>query len=87
MPNSPQTPGMNVTGPVPTKAVPSMPVEDLIKSMQAQQPAPAAPQLQFVPMLTPTAPGNIAAPPPTPVVPSAAPPSTPPPAANPGAPR
>jgi pilus assembly protein CpaC len=85
--NPPQTPEMNVTGPVPTKAPPqsAIAVEDLIKSMQSLQPAQqAAPQLQFVPMLAPTAPGNVAAPPPTPVAPPA--PTTPP-AANPGAPR
>lgn len=84
--NPPQTPEMNVTGAVPIKAPPeaAIPVEDLIKSMQSQQPAQQAPpQLQFVPMLTPTAPGNIAAPPPAP----AGPPPTTPPAANPGAPR
>ena len=84
--NPPQTPGTDITGPVPTKTVPPMPIEDLIKSMQTEaQAPPAAPQLQFVPMLAPTAPGNVAAPPPTPVVPSAAP--TTPPAANPGVPR
>jgi pilus assembly protein CpaC len=85
--NPPQTPGMEVTGPVPTKAPPqaAVPMEDLIKSMQTEQPAPASPpQLQFVPMLTPTAPGNVGPPPPTPVVPPA---QTTPPAANPGAPR
>src|SRR5579863_9901652 len=85
--NPPQTPGREVTGPVPTKAPPqaAVPMEDLIKSMQTEQPAPASPpQLQFVPMLTPTAPGNVAAPPPAPVAPSA--PATPP-AASPGAPR
>jgi len=85
--NAPQTPGMEVTGPVPEKAPPhtAIPVEDLIKSMESQQPAQQAPpQLQFVPMLTPTAPGNVAAPPPAPAAPPA--PTTPP-AANPGAPR
>jgi pilus assembly protein CpaC len=87
--NPPQTPEMNVTGAVPTKALPqsAIPVEDLIKSMQSEQPAQQAPpQLQFVPMLTPTAPGNIAAPPPTPVAPPAQA-TPPPPAANPGASR
>src|ERR1700686_2698265 len=52
--NPPRTPGMEVTGPVPTKAPPqaAVPMEDLIKSMQTEQPAPASPpQLQFVPML------------------------------------
>jgi pilus assembly protein CpaC len=83
--NPPQTPGTDITGPVPTKAVPPMAVEDLVKSMQTEQQAPpAAPQLQFVPMLAPTAPGNVASPPPTPVAPPA--PTTPP-AANPGVPR
>jgi pilus assembly protein CpaC len=54
----PQTPGMEVTGPVPpTKQPPqpSMPVEELVRSMQpatAQQ-QQGAPQLQFVPMLAP----------------------------------
>jgi pilus assembly protein CpaC len=81
----PRTPGMEVTGPVPVKAPPqaAIPIEDLIKSMQSEQPAQQAPpQLQFVPMLTPTAPGNVAAPPPTP-----APAPTAPPVTNPGAPR
>src|SRR5579863_6429959 len=85
--NPPQTPEMNVTGAVPTNAPPqaAIPVEDLIKTMESQQPAQQAPpQMQFVPMLTPTAPGNIAAPPPAPAAPPA---PTPPPAANPGAPR
>jgi pilus assembly protein CpaC len=85
--NPPQTPGMEVTGAVPTKAPAqaALPMEDLIKSMQSEQPAQQlAPQLQFVPMLAPTAPGNIAAPPPTPAAPPA---QTTPPAANPGAPR
>src|SRR5579864_4361066 len=85
--NPPQTPGMDVTGPVPTKAPPqtAIPVEDLIKSMQSEQPAQQAPpQLQFVPMLTPTTPGNVAAPPPSP---TPAPAPTAPPATNPGAPR
>jgi hypothetical protein len=50
----PQQPGMDVTGPVPVKAPPqpTMPVEDLIKSLQppavaAQAGSPQ--QLQFVP--------------------------------------
>ena len=53
----PQTPGMDVTGPVPVKPPSATaPVEDLIKSQQAQaqpqiQPDAQAPQLQFVPML------------------------------------
>ena len=84
--NPPQTPEMNVTGAVPIKAPPqaAIPVEDLIKSMQSEQPAQQAPpQLQFVPMLAPTAPGNVASPPPAP---AGTPPTTPP-AANPGAPR
>src|ERR1700686_1289713 len=60
----PQHPGMDVTGPVPsTKAPPepSMPVEDLIKSMQAsgatQQPAPSQ-QLQFIPAVLAPQPGK-----------------------------
>jgi pilus assembly protein CpaC len=67
---APQQPGIDITGPVPlTKSPPepSMPVEDLIKSMQAsgatQQPAPAQ-QLQFVPAVLAPQPGQ--APPQTP---------------------
>jgi pilus assembly protein CpaC len=86
----PQHPGMDVTGPVPPKAPPqpTIPVEDLIKSMQTSQaqPGAAAPQLQFVPAVL--APPQGTAPPQTP---SAAPaPATPPaatPPANPGNPR
>ncbi len=56
-PNAPQSPGLSVTGPVPVKPPrPTVPVEDLIKSQQAEaqqqmQPDAQAPQLQFVPML------------------------------------
>lgn len=80
---SPQQPGMEITGPVPaTKAPPepSMPVEDLIKSMQAsgatQQPSPSQ-QLQFVPAVLapqpgqapPQTPSTAPSPPPAPVAP------------------
>jgi len=54
--NPPQTPGMDVTGPVPTKMPqpPTMPIEDLVKSLQpAAQPQANAPMLQFVPMIAP----------------------------------
>jgi pilus assembly protein CpaC len=84
---APQQPGMDVTGPVPlTKSPPepSMPVEDLIKSIQAsgatQQPAQAQ-QLQFVPAVLAPQPGQ--APPQTP---SSAPAPTPAPAPAPAAP-
>ena len=74
----PQQPGLDVTGPVPPKAPPqpNMPVEDLIKSMQA--PAAAAQtgtgqQLQFVPAVI--APPQGTAPPQAPA--PAAPPVSP----------
>jgi pilus assembly protein CpaC len=88
----PQQPGMDVTGPVPPKAPPqpTMPVEELLKSTQAQQaaPSPVAPQLQFVPaVLAPqpgTAPPSVVNPtPPAPPAPAPAPAANPP--ANPGA--
>ena len=51
----PATPGMDITGPVPTKPThESVPVEDLIQSQKALPGAQqqTAPQIQFVPMLT-----------------------------------
>jgi len=67
---SPQTPGMDVTGPVPsTKTVePSMPVEDLIKMQAASTTPAAAPaqQLQFVPAVLAPQPGQAAPQAPTP---------------------
>jgi len=55
---APRTPGMDVTGPVPVKPPrETIPVEQLIQSQKQTQAAPAgagaAPQIQFVPMLTP----------------------------------
>ncbi len=56
-PKAPQTPGMDVTGPVPGKpAVETVPMEQLIQSEKAlpsQGAQDGAPQIQFVPMLTP----------------------------------
>jgi pilus assembly protein CpaC len=87
---APQQPGMDVTGPVPpTKALaePSMPVEDLIKSMQApggtQASAPSQ-QLQFVPAVLAPQPGQ--APPQAPT-PSTAPAPAPAAGAPPASPR
>jgi len=55
---APQTPGMDVTGPVPGKpATETVPMEQLLQSEKAlpSQGSPeGAPQIQFVPMLTPT---------------------------------
>jgi pilus assembly protein CpaC len=56
----PRTPGLDVTGPVPvTPARQSLPVEELVRMRKAdsgpRQPA-AAPQFQFVPVLTPSTP-------------------------------
>jgi pilus assembly protein CpaC len=50
----PATPGIDVTGPVPTKPTQeTVPVEDLIQSQKALPGAQSAPpQIQFVPMLT-----------------------------------
>jgi pilus assembly protein CpaC len=50
----PATPGMDVTGPVPTKPTQeTVPVEELIQSQKALPGAQqTAPQIQFVPMLT-----------------------------------
>ncbi len=75
----PQTPGMDVTGPVPPKAPaePSMPVEDLIKMQAATTAAagaPASQQLQFVPAVLAPQPGQAAPQAPTP---TAAPPAAP----------
>jgi len=53
---APQTPGMDVTGPVPGKPVTeTVPMEQLIQSEKAlpSQDQNGAPQIQFVPMLTP----------------------------------
>ena len=74
---APQTPGMDVTGPVPPKAPPepSMPVEDLIKMQATTSAAAGAPpsqQLQFVPAVLAPQPGQ--APPQAPT-PSVAPPA------------
>lgn len=80
----PQTPGMDVTGPVPVRTPAPIPVEELLKSEQASQPAQGqAPLLQFVPMLAPP-PAGAAAP-----QPAAQPAAQPAPAApaNPGTPR
>ena len=70
-PRSPQTPGMDVTGPVPDKPpTETVPVEQLIQSQKASAGAAVtsgAPQIQFVPMLTP--PGQA----PQPAAPTAAP--------------
>ncbi len=70
-PKAPQTPGMDITGPVPVKpAAESVPVEQLIqndKALPSQGPQDGAPQIQFVPMLTP--PGQS----PQPMAPTAAP--------------
>ncbi|HXJ41456.1 MAG TPA: hypothetical protein VNH18_19400, partial [Bryobacteraceae bacterium] len=55
-PKAPQTPGMDVTGPVPVKPpAETVPVEQLIQSEKAlpSQNPQDAPQIQFVPMLTP----------------------------------
>jgi len=56
-PKAPQTPGMDVTGPVPVKPpTETVPVEQLIqsdKALPSQNPQDGAPQIQFVPMLTP----------------------------------
>jgi pilus assembly protein CpaC len=75
---APQTPGMDITGPVPVKpSEESVPVEQLIQSQKAL-PGPAnqaGPQIQFVPMLTPP-PGQ---------APQAAPPTSPAPASSPAA--
>jgi pilus assembly protein CpaC len=47
----PRTPGMDVTGPVPPRApLPPIPVEQLIKSQQAQAPQQQAAPIQFVPV-------------------------------------
>ena len=66
----PQTPGMDVTGPVPGKpATETVPMEQLIQSEKAlpSQSQEGAPQIQFVPMLT--APGQS----PQPMAPTASP--------------
>jgi pilus assembly protein CpaC len=85
-PNSPasatRTPGMEVTGPVPVKAMTdtSMPVEDLVKANQRLSPQnvqpSGAPALQFVPMIAPTQPTStpqFAAPPPATAQPTTTP--------------
>ena len=75
-PKAPQTPGMDITGPVPVKPPEeTVPVEQLIQSQKALPgpPSQAGPQIQFVPMLTPP-PGQ---------APQAAPPTSPAPSASP----
>jgi len=80
---APQQPGMDVTGPVPTKplADPTMPVEELVRANQrlagTTGQTGGAPALQFVPVLSPTSPGVQGAPPPTPA-PAATPAPAPP---------
>ncbi len=71
--SAPRTPGMEVTGPVPLKPLPdpTMTVEELTRANQrlqgtTGQGTTGAPALQFVPMLSPTAPGVQGAPPPAP---------------------
>src|SRR5579859_473011 len=70
-PKAPQTPGMDSTGPVPVKPpTETVPVEQLIqsdKALPSQNPQDGAPQIQFVPMLTP--PGQA----PQPMAPTASP--------------
>jgi pilus assembly protein CpaC len=80
----PQTPGIDITGPVPGKAAATIPVEDLLKSLQAPAAQAQAPMLQFVPMIAPPPVGAPATP-----QPGAAPAAQPAPSApaNPGAPR
>ena len=89
--NAPRTPGMDVTGPVPVKALadPTIAVEDLTRANQrlqgtAGQGGSGAPVLQFVPMLSPGQPGVQGAPAPVPAPAPAAPAA---PAAQPGAQR
>jgi pilus assembly protein CpaC len=73
----PRTPGLDVTGPVPvTPARQTLPVEELIRMRKAAPASPqpaAAPQFQFVPVLTPSAPGQPQAN--TPAAPVASPPA------------
>jgi len=70
-PKAPQTPGMDVTGPVPGKpTTETVPMEQLVqseKALPAQGGQEGAPQIQFVPMLT--APGQS----PQPIAPTASP--------------
>jgi pilus assembly protein CpaC len=75
---APQTPGMDITGPVPAKPPEeTIPVEQLIQSQKALPGPPnqTGPQIQFVPMLTPP-PGQ---------APQAAPPTSPAPSSSPSA--
>jgi len=78
---SPQNPGMDVTGPVPVKPpADTIPVEQLLQNQKALPGASqqqGAPQIQFVPMLTPpgqppqpTSPPTPAAPPPSAAAPA-----------------
>jgi pilus assembly protein CpaC len=73
--DAPRTPGMDVTGPVPTKPTQeTVPVEDLIQNQKAlpSSQGQTQPQIQFVPMLT--QPGQAPQPmtqPTTPAAPSA----------------
>jgi hypothetical protein len=59
MKEAPRQPGMAVTGPVPvrpvTNTIPVEKLEQFEKSAPATQ-APSAPQIQFVPMITPPQP-------------------------------
>ena len=68
--NPPQTPGMDVTGPVPpTKPIGTLPVEQLIKVQTAAQPQPQQAPVQYnvpLPLLPPNPGGTNVAPPGTP---------------------
>jgi pilus assembly protein CpaC len=74
---SPQNPGMDITGPVPVKPpADTIPVEQLIQNQKAlpgSSQQQGAPQIQFVPMLTP--PGQAPQPVAPPTTPAAPPPS------------
>jgi pilus assembly protein CpaC len=65
-PEAPRTPGLDETGPVPVSpSRPSLPVEELIRIRKADsgpQQTAAPPQFQFVPVLTPSVPGQPPAP-------------------------
>jgi len=76
-PDLPRTPGMDVTGPVPTKPTQdTLPVEDLIQSQKAlpSSQGQTQPQLQFVPVLT--QPGQAPQPMTQPTTPAAPPPAS-----------
>ena len=77
---APQTPGMDITGPVPAKpSEETIPVEQLIQSQKALPGSAnqAGPQIQFVPMLTPPPGQAPQAAPPTSPAPSSAPAASP----------